>query len=54
MRDADLKAYNLTNMRFSEAEVKNDIKNVIRTIESYILEHRYKLENSKTHTTAKP
>ena len=40
LRDADLKTYNLIILRFSEAEVKNDIENVIRTIESYILKHQ--------------
>jgi len=38
-RETQLEEYDLTILRFTEAEVKNDIVNVLRTIEQHILEH---------------
>ena len=38
-REAELKKYNLTIIRFTEQEVRKDMVNVLRTIEGYVLEH---------------
>ncbi len=38
-REAELKKYNLTIIRFTEQEVRKDMINVLRTIEGYVLEH---------------
>jgi very-short-patch-repair endonuclease len=38
-RDQELAKYDLTVIRFTEQEVRKDIANVLRTIESYIAEH---------------
>ena len=37
LREKELEKYNLTVMRFTEQEVRKDIVNVLRTIETYIL-----------------
>src|ERR1700761_5444323 len=39
IRDAELKKYNLTVIRFTEREVTKDMMNVLRTIEKHITEH---------------
>src|ERR1700761_1805317 len=39
IRDAELKEYNLTVIRFTEREVRKDMVNVLRTIEKHIVEH---------------
>ena len=39
-RDTELAKYNLTVMRFTEIEVRKDMANVLRTIETYILEYK--------------
>ncbi|WP_183580072.1 endonuclease domain-containing protein [Mucilaginibacter sp. X5P1] len=46
LREKELEAYNLTIIRFTEQEVKKDITNVLRTIETYILAY----ENNAEHT----
>jgi very-short-patch-repair endonuclease len=38
-REAELKKYDLTILRFSEQEVRKDMVNVLRTIEGYIAEY---------------
>lgn len=38
IRGQELAKYNLTTLRFTETEVKNDMANVLRTIEQYIVE----------------
>lgn len=45
IRDTELSKYNLTVLRFTEQEIKTDLQNVIRTIESYIFEKYPELEN---------
>lgn len=45
LRDKELEIYNLTVLRFTEQEIKTDLQNVIRTIESYIFEKYPELEN---------
>ncbi|MEO6850432.1 MAG: endonuclease domain-containing protein [Mucilaginibacter sp.] len=40
LRSKELEAYNLTIIRFTEQEVRKDMINVLRTIESYILEYK--------------
>ncbi len=37
LREQELEKYNLTIMRFTEQEVRKDMVNVLRTIETYIL-----------------
>ncbi len=37
LREKELEAYNLTIIRFTEQEIKKDIPNVLRTIETHIL-----------------
>jgi len=37
-REKKLEEYNLTIIRFSEQEVRKDMVNVLRTLETYILE----------------
>ncbi|SFS42228.1 endonuclease domain-containing protein [Mucilaginibacter polytrichastri] len=49
IRDAELKLYDLTVLRFDEAEVMHDLDNVLRTIETYILDFTSKNNNAKTH-----
>jgi very-short-patch-repair endonuclease len=39
LRDQELAKYDLTVIRFTEQEVRKDIANVLRTIESYVAEH---------------
>ena len=39
LRDEELKAFDLTTIRFTEQEVRKDMANVLRTIENHILEH---------------
>jgi very-short-patch-repair endonuclease len=39
-RDAELNAYNLTVLRFSEVEVINDMFNVLRTLDAYLEEFK--------------
>jgi very-short-patch-repair endonuclease len=39
IRDKELNLYSLTVIRFSEVEVKNDMLNVLRTLEAYLEEH---------------
>jgi very-short-patch-repair endonuclease len=46
LREKELEAYNLTIIRFTEQEVKKDIINVLRTIETYILERGNKAEHT--------
>jgi very-short-patch-repair endonuclease len=46
LREKELEAYNLTIIRFTEQEVKKDITNVLRTIETHILI----FENNAEHT----
>ena len=46
LREKELEAYNLTIIRFTEQEVKKDITNVLRTIETYILAYG----NNAEHT----
>ena len=38
VRDKELSEYDLSVVRFTEQEIKNDMPNVIRTIETYIFE----------------
>jgi very-short-patch-repair endonuclease len=38
-REAELAKYDLIILRFTETEVRKDIVNVLRTIETHILEH---------------
>ncbi|RWY47924.1 endonuclease domain-containing protein [Mucilaginibacter gilvus] len=40
LREAELAEYDLTVMRFTEMEVRRDMGNVLRTIETYILEYK--------------
>ncbi|QQL51555.1 endonuclease domain-containing protein [Mucilaginibacter ginkgonis] len=50
LRDALLREHNLIIMRFDESEVRDDIDNVIRTIETYILGHQsYKHTPNPSH-----
>ncbi|RYY36839.1 MAG: endonuclease domain-containing protein [Sphingobacteriaceae bacterium] len=39
-REEKLKAYGLTIIRFSETEVRKDMNNVLRAIETYILDYQ--------------
>jgi predicted GNAT family N-acyltransferase len=39
LKETELKNYGLTILRFDDAEVMNDMANVLRTIEQYILEY---------------
>ena len=41
-REKKLEEYNLTIIRFSEQEVRKDMVNVLRTLETYILEFEEK------------
>jgi hypothetical protein len=41
-REAEIKKYNLTIIRFTEQEVRKDMINVLRRIEGYVLEHQEK------------
>lgn len=52
-RDKELGIYNLTVLRFAEEEIRNDIINVIRVIESYIFEKFPDLEIKYKHTPNK-
>jgi len=38
-RDAELKSYGLTVLRFTEKEVRKDMWNVLKTIETYIADY---------------
>jgi very-short-patch-repair endonuclease len=38
-REAELQKHGLTTLRFTELEVRKDMTNVLRTIESYIAEY---------------
>jgi very-short-patch-repair endonuclease len=40
LRDEELKKYDLTVIRFTEQEVRKDMNNVLRTIETYISQHK--------------
>ena len=40
VRDGELSKYNLTILRFTEREVRKDMVNVLRVIETHVLEHR--------------
>lgn len=40
LREDDLARHDLTIIRFTEMEVRNDMVNVLRTIETYVLEKR--------------
>ena len=46
LREKELEAYNLTILRFTEQEVKKDITNVLRTIETYILTFEINAEHT--------
>jgi len=39
LKEAELKNYGLTIFRFDDEEVMNDMDNVLRTIEQYIVEY---------------
>lgn len=39
LREEELIKYNLTIIRFTEMEVRKDMVNVLRTIETHVLEH---------------
>ena len=39
LREKDLEEYDLTILRFTEQEVRNDMINVLRSIEAYIITH---------------
>lgn len=40
LKEAELKKYGLTMLKFDDAEVMKDIDNVLRTIEQYIVEYK--------------
>lgn len=40
LKEAELKKYGLTILRFDDAEVMKDMNNVLRTIEQYIVEYK--------------
>jgi very-short-patch-repair endonuclease len=42
-RDEELKAYDLTILRFTEQEIRKDMGNVLRTIENHVSEYAPKL-----------
>jgi very-short-patch-repair endonuclease len=52
-RQKVLEAMQLNFLRFSEKEVRNDISNVLRTIEHYILKYEEQFPNVKDKATRK-
>lgn len=55
LKEAELKNYGLTILRFDDDEVMNDMDNVLRTIEQYIVEYeKSSVDNSLTKHTPGP